>query len=170
MRKVQAKKDMKQQHLYYISGILAGALLLYFSRKYLLNRYDLSLFDSPDKLGSGKGMNKRFLTMLKNAERYAGFTFVYNSAFRTAEHNRSVGGVVNSAHTTGMAVDIKVNSIKQRDLVVQAAKKAGFKRIGIATTFVHIDNDLSKPLYAVWGYPKGTKAPYNPFLENRRAA
>ena len=47
------------------------------------------------------------------------------------------------------------------------ATKAGFKRIGIATTFVHLDNYLSKPLYVAWGYPKGTKAPYDPF---RKAA
>ena len=70
---------MKQQQIYFISGIIAGSLVIYLVTKYLSNKYDLSLFDSPDKIGSGKGMDKQFLTMLKKAERYAGFTFTYNS-------------------------------------------------------------------------------------------
>lgn len=154
---------MKQQQIYFISGIIAGSLVIYLVTKYLSNKYALSLFDSPDKIGSGKGMDKQFLAMLKKAERYAGFTFTYNSAFRTKTHNKSVGGVADSAHIHGLAVDIKVNSIKQRDIVVEAARKAGFKRIGIANSFVHLDNDLTKPLYVAWGYPKGAEAPYNPF-------
>jgi hypothetical protein len=123
---------MKQQHIYFISGIVAGSVLLYLTTRFLSNHYDLSIFDSPDKDGSGKQMDKQFLSS-------------------------------DSAHTKGMAVDIKVNSIKQRDIVVAAAKKAGFKRIGIANSFVHLDNDLTKPLYVAWGYPKGNEAPYNPF-------
>lgn len=154
---------MKQQQIYFITGIVAGSILLYLATRFLSNRYDLSIFDSPDKDGSGKQMDKQFLSMLKKAEKYAGFKFVYNSAFRTYSHNKSVGGVSDSAHTKGLAVDIKVNSIKQRDIVVKAAKKAGFKRFGIANSFVHLDNDLTKPLYVAWGYPKGIEAPYNPF-------
>lgn len=160
---------MKRQHLYYLGGIVAGSLLLLLITKYLSKKFDLSIFDSPDKAGSGKLMDKRFLAMLKKAEKYAGFKFVFNSAFRTKNHNRIVGGVENSAHTKGMAVDIKASSTKQRDLIVQAAKKAGFKRIGIGANFVHIDNDLRKPLYVAWGYPKGTEAPYNPFKKSNAA-
>lgn len=158
---------MKQQQIYFISGIVAGSILLYLATRFLNNRYDLTIFDSPDKVGSGKQMNKQFLSMLKKAEKYAGFRFIYNSAFRTLSHNKSVGGVADSAHTKGMAVDIKVNSLKQRDIVVAAAKKAGFKRIGIANSFVHLDNDLTKPLYVAWGYPNGREAPYNPFEKNQ---
>jgi hypothetical protein len=138
--------------------------------RYLSKKFDLSLFDSPDKAGSGKLMNKQFLAMLKKAEKYAGFKFVFNSAYRTDSHNKLVGGVEDSAHTKGMAVDIKATSIKQRDQIVIAARKAGFKRIGIGTTFVHLDNDLSKPLYVAWGYPKGTNPPYNPFGKRGIAA
>lgn len=154
---------MKKVHIYYIGGVVAGAILIILLTKYLSNKFDLSLFDSPDLLGSGKKMDKTFLSMLKKAEKCAGFKFKYSSGFRTLSHNRIVGGVENSAHTKGMAVDIKANSIQQRDAIVAAAKKAGFKRIGIATTFVHLDNDLSKPLYVAWGYPKGTRPPYDPF-------
>ena len=158
---------MKKQHLYYIGGVVVGSLFLVLLTKYLSKKFDLSLFDSPDLFGSGKNMDKTFLKMLKKAEKHAGFKFKYSSWFRTKSHNKIVGGVENSAHTKGMAVDIKASSIKQRDAIVAAARKAGFKRIGIATTFVHLDNDLSKPLYVAWGYPKGTKAPYDPF---RKAA
>lgn len=166
---MQGEKEMKQQHIYYISGILAGAIVVYLTTRYFNNRFDLSLFDSPDKVGSGKQMNQQFLKMLKKAERFAGFKFEYNSAFRTKSHNKIVGGVADSSHTKGLGVDIKVNSINQRDIVVESARKAGFKRIGIANSFVHLDNDLSKPLYVAWGYPKGKDAPYDPF-EGRRVA
>jgi hypothetical protein len=161
---------MNKQHLYFIGGIVGGSILLILLTKYLSNKFDLSLFDSPDKLGSGKLMDKQFLAMLKKAEKYAGFKFSYNSAFRTKSHNKIVGGVADSSHTKGLAVDIKASSIKQRDAIVAAARKAGFKRIGIASTFVHLDNDTTKPLYVAWGYPKGANAPYNPFAKSRNAA
>jgi len=161
---------MNKQHLYFIGGIAAGTVLIVLLSKYFSNKFDLSVFDSPDKLGSGKLMNKQFLAMLKKAEKYAGFTFSYNSGFRTKSHNKIVGGVTDSSHTKGLAVDIKAISIKQRDAIVAAARKAGFKRIGIASTFVHLDNDLSKPLYVAWGYPNGRKAPYNPFEKGRSVA
>ncbi len=161
---------MKRQHIYYLGGVIGGVLILYLLSRLLAKNFDLSLFDSPDWKGSGKLMDKRFLSMLKKAEKYAGFKFVFNSAYRTENHNKLVGGVDDSAHTKGLAVDIKFTSLKQRDQIISAAVKAGFKRIGIGSSFVHLDNDLTKPLYVAWGYPKGKQPPYNPFLNHNQAA
>ena len=50
-----------------------------------------------------------------------------------------------------------------RDEVVRAAVKVGFKRIGIGRSFIHLDNDPSLPQPVAWGYPVGSKPPYNPY-------
>jgi len=158
---------INKTYVYFAGGILIGGAVLFLAAKLLAKRLgkklDLSLFDSPDQPGSGQQMDKAFLEMLKRAEKYAGFSFSYNSGFRSKTHNQIVGGVPNSAHTNGQAVDIKAATIQLRDKIVWAAKKAGFKRIGIGRTFVHLDNDATKPQYVAWGYPSGSPAPYNPF-------
>lgn len=156
---------MDKRYLYYGLGAVAGVAIIYFITRAIQQRFDLSQFDSPDQKGSGKLMDKQFLSMLRKAEKYAGFRFNYISGYRTENHNRVVGGVKDSAHTKGLAVDIQAISIAMRDKIVAAAKTAGFKRIGIGRLSVHLDNDLSKPLYVAWGYPLGSNPPFNPFAK-----
>lgn len=155
---------IENKYLWYGAGILGGSVLLFLLLKVAQKKYNLTLFDSPDLSGSGKNMDKSFLAMLKKAEKYAGFKFTFNSGFRTPRHNKEVGGVSNSSHTIGKAVDIKASTIAKRDKIVWAAKKAGFKRIGIGKTFVHLDSDATKPQYVTWGYPKGNKPPFQVFV------
>jgi len=154
-----------KQLLLFGGGIALGVGVIFLIRNVLLKQshFDLRLFDSPDLPGSGKRMNKAFLKKLRKVEKLAGFTFKYNSAYRTPEHNRSVGGVEDSAHVFGKAVDIQAPNRELRDKVVWAAKKVGFKRIGIGLNMVHLDDDHTKPQYVAWGYPIGTDPPYNPF-------
>jgi len=51
-----------------------------------------------------------------------------------------------------------------RNQLVLAAKKVGFKRIGVGKTFVHLDVDSTKSQYVAWGYPSGTRPEINPFV------
>jgi len=157
---------IQSKYLYYAGGAVIGLSLILLLHKYSKSKskpIDLSLFDSPDQKGSGNQMKPSFLNLLQKAEKMAGFKFNYNSAYRTRAYNIKVGGVSNSAHLYGLAVDIKAASKAIRDKIVWAAKKAGFKRIGIGSNFVHLDSDSSKPQYAAWGYPLGAKPPFNPF-------
>lgn len=154
------------KYLIYATGLAIGLGIIWLIHRRMAggtNAYDLTVFDSPDHPGSGKNMKSSFLNMLRKAEKIAGFRFSFNSAFRTPNYNRRVGGVSNSAHLYGLAVDIRASSIAIRDKIVKAAKEAGFKRIGIGSNFVHLDNDSSKPQYVAWGYPIGSRPPYNPF-------
>ena len=50
-----------------------------------------------------------------------------------------------SAHTRGYAVDIKCINSHTRFLILQAALEVGFRRIELAPTWVHLDNDPNKP-------------------------
>lgn len=151
------------KYLFLAGGILLGGTALFLLAKVTKKHFDLSLFDSPDQPGSGKKMDKGFLARLKKAEKIAGLNFSFTSAFRSHDYNHKVGGVHNSAHTTGNAVDISANSIEERDRIVWAATKAGFRRIGIGERFVHVDDDATKSQDVAWGYPLGSPPPYNPF-------
>ena len=157
-----------QKYIYWGLGIAAlavvGTLLLYKSKK---QKVDLSKFDSPDMAGSGMCMDREFIRMLQKVQRKTGFPLFQwiTSGARSAPWNQKVGGVSNSAHKipTCKAADIKTPTQEIRDALVHAAREVGFKRIGIGSTFVHLDNDETKPQYVAWGYPLGSKPPYNPF-------
>jgi uncharacterized protein YcbK (DUF882 family) len=82
---------------------------------------------------------------------------VFTSGYRCLKLNKAVGGVANSAHTTGSAVDIEFHSEAQAKKLIEALIKAGFKRIGLGWSFIHVDIDHTKPHPAVWLY--GSKTP-----------
>ena len=78
-----------------------------------LNYFTLSEFDSPDLPNSGVNMDRDFLAKLEIAREYAGTPFRITSGYRTAERNKQVGGVPDSAHTKGHAADIACSSGKR---------------------------------------------------------
>jgi hypothetical protein len=108
-------------------------------------------FDSPDLQNSGINMDHSFLQMLDDARGIAGLPFKITSGYRTKERNKLVGGVRNSSHLVGRACDISVQNGNERYIILNALIKAGFRRLGVAKTFIHCDNDESKP-NSVWTY------------------
>lgn len=84
-----------------------------------------------------------------------GFPFKVTSGCRCAKHNRKEGGKATSAHKKKKdgrchGVDIKIGTSSRRDRFLEAvyhrrAEGGGFRRIGIAKTFIHVDNDITKP-------------------------
>jgi len=114
--------------------------------------FKLSEFDSPDMVGSGEAMDKEFLSRLDQARSLADTSFRITSGFRTLEHNKKVGGVENSSHTIGHAADIACTDSVKRHKIISSLLKVGFTRIGIAKTFIHVDNDPSKPANVTWVY------------------
>lgn len=117
-----------------------------------LKYFDISEFDSPDKEGSGKFMQPSFLAKLEEARAFAKVPFVINSGFRTKAHNKAVGGVENSSHTKGWAVDIRATTSAERFVILSALMRIGFNRIGIANSFIHVDMDPNKPANVIWKY------------------
>ncbi len=99
-----------------------------------------------------ENMNVDFLALLDEARELAGIPFKITSAYRTKEHNAKIGGVANSSHIKGLAVDISINSSRQRFIVLNALISVGFNRIGIAETFIHVDNDKDKSNNVIWTY------------------
>ena len=116
-----------------------------------LTYFSLSEFASPDLPDSGVNMDGEFLAKLDNARAIANIRFKITSGYRTKEHNAEVGGVSNSSHLIGVAADIAVGGGHDRYVILSALIKAGFRRIGVAKTFIHCDTDHSKP-DSVWTY------------------
>jgi len=113
--------------------------------------FDIQEFDDPTLENSGINMDATFLQMLDDARGIAGIPFTINSGYRTKEHNQKVGGVSNSSHLVGKAADIKVGSGNERYIILNALIKAGYKRLGVGQTFLHCDNDETKP-NSIWTY------------------
>ena len=111
-------------------------------------------FDSPDAIGSGEQMmDEVFVQMLDKARHLAGIPFKINSGYRTPERNRLVGGKKDSAPLKGLAADIHCVDSRSRGYILGALLEVGFNRIGIAKTFIHVDDDPSKDADVVWLYP-----------------
>jgi hypothetical protein len=91
-------------------------------------------------------------SILNNAREVAGIPFKISSACRCTKHNIVVGGSATSSHLIGEAVDIVVTSEKDRYKILTSLLVVGFRRIGIGKNFIHVDNDLSKPLDIIWLY------------------
>lgn len=96
-------------------------------------------------------MEYGFVRALSRARVIADVPFKINSGYRTPEHNKKVGGKNTSSHLKGVAADIHCNNDKTRSKIIRALVDAGFRRIGIARTFIHVDSDPDKA-DAIWLY------------------
>ena len=92
------------------------------------------------------------ISMLDDARRLADTPFVITSGFRCEEHNESVGGKPTSSHKKGVAADIACTTSLNRMAIVSGLLDAGFTRIGVADTFIHVDYDLDKIQDVLWTY------------------
>lgn len=91
-----------------------------------------------------KGLAPILVEMLDIAREIAGVPFRITSGCRSEAHNQEVGGVQNSSHLTGLAVDIACDTSRERYLITNALLRVGFKRLGLYKTHIHADIDPDK--------------------------
>lgn len=106
-----------------------------------------------------EGMNDDFMVKLVAARKKTieldplrkGVPFRGTSWRRSLDKNQSViGAVPDSAHLSGLAVDLRVYSSQEAGMVIEALILSGINRIGIyvdanwQTVHIHCDGDLSK--------------------------
>ena len=101
---------------------------------------------------SQSDMSSDFVNRLEAARVIADTPFKITSGYRCAINNRRVGGVGTSAHLVGKAVDISANGSIERFSIIRALLYAGFVRIGVGKSYIHVDNDESKPEGVMWDY------------------
>lgn len=96
-------------------------------------------------------INDDSLRRLDRAREISGIPFVLNSAYRSPAAEVAKGRSGSGAHTLGQAFDIRCKTSSDRWKIVHAAIAAGFPRIGIAATFIHLDDSkISGP--CIWLY------------------
>ena len=96
-------------------------------------------------------MDEEFLQRLDQARAFADIPFIINSAYRSPNHPLSIKNP-SSSHIKGLAVDIKATDNATRFKIIDALLFVGFKRIGIADTFIHVDLDYGKRQDIIWTY------------------
>lgn len=92
------------------------------------------------------------LERLDRLRSLCGFPIKLNSAYRSPEYDKSKNRSGNSAHCKGLAFDISCRNSEQRSYIIATAMKVGFLRIGVASRFIHIDCDYTKPFPRIWVY------------------
>lgn len=100
------------------------------------------------------GLKPELVAKLDEARGIAGVPFVIGSGLRSPDRNEVVGGVENSAHLTGEAVDIRCPYSVNRLKMIKAFLQVGFTRIGIGKDFIHVDISKTLPDDVCWTYYK----------------
>ena len=92
------------------------------------------------------------LTKLDALRTLYGRPIYVNSGFRCEEHNIAIGGNINSEHMDGKGADLRCRSSRDRFELVKYATEVGFRRIGIADTFIHVGSCKKRPQDVIWTY------------------
>lgn len=91
-----------------------------------------------------------------------GKPMMINSAYRSPEHNRAVGGAPASRHLAGLAFDVRMDN-HDPETFIAAARRVGFNGIGTYPRqgFVHVDQRAAR---ASWGdpFPQRTRPALRP--------
>tara|TARA_R110000824_G_scaffold207658_2_gene393168 strand:+ start:674 stop:1021 length:348 start_codon:yes stop_codon:yes gene_type:complete len=91
-----------------------------------------------------------FLEKLDELRYSCDMPFHITSGYRDPSHSIEAGKSVPGTHARGIAADIHINNGAEGYKIVEAAFKMGFKGIGIAKTFIHLDTRTSVPV--IWTY------------------
>lgn len=105
--------------------------------------------DSEFKMGKAlvfHKMDAEFLELLDNLRECVNEPLIINSSYRSENYNKSIRGSKNSQHIKGIAVDLHCDNGKLRLKIVENALALGLT-VGVAKTFIHIDNRLNQIVF-----------------------
>lgn len=83
-------------------------------------------------------LHPKLLKLLSRLRSVINTPIYINSGYRCNKENTRVGGVKNSYHKYGMAVDITVRTVSMEGLAIHA-DIVGFTGIGLYADFLHLD-------------------------------
>ena len=100
------------------------------------------------------GVDPALMSIADNARQNSGVPFILTCGVRTPEHNAEVGGVADSAHISGNAIDLAVFDSTHLYKMVNGLLQASAQRLVIGIRIeggkvvyhnLHVDNDTTKP-------------------------
>lgn len=97
-------------------------------------------------------LNPKLVDRIILAQRMCGEQFTITSAYRSQGYERSKGRKGSSSHCKGLAVDVSAFNSHLRFKIVVGCILAGFPRLGIGKTFIHLDIDETKPHPSIFHY------------------
>jgi len=117
------------------------------NRKEAVSYFKISEFDSKDGAEMPSDVKMNVIELIDNLNvlrQELGSPLYVNSGYRSPEHNKNIGGSLNSQHLTGKAADIRSNEYtpKQiREKIEELIKVGKMKQGGLSAynTFVHYD-------------------------------
>lgn len=90
-------------------------------------------------------ISSELVNILQKVRTHFGTPVTINSAYRTPNHNKKIGGSTYSQHTYGRAADIVVKGVSPKKVAAYVEKLMPNKGgIGIYGTFTHIDTRETK--------------------------
>ena len=95
-------------------------------------------------------MNGLFVDMLDELRGRCNFPFKITSGYRDPTHPLELKKEKPGTHSQGIAADIHITNGWDRYTILSTAFNMGFTGIGIAKTFIHVDNRDTTPV--VWTY------------------
>ena len=113
----------------------------------LTKHFNLSEFESKDGARMPLNVKQNIQKLAENLEylrTFLDYPILINSAYRSPEHNKAIGGVRNSQHISGLAADVRttVYTPKQLYKVIEELIITGHMDeggLGLYDTFVHYD-------------------------------
>lgn len=112
--------------------------------KYLSKNFRVKEFASKDG-ADPLFVSPELVELLQKIRDHFGKPVVINSGYRTAKHNKDVGGAAYSQHLYGMAADIKVTGVKPSAVAAYAETLLpNSGGIGTYSTFTHVDVRATK--------------------------
>ncbi len=129
---------------------------------YFMSRFEFAPHFSEEEFRCNCGcellnVSRSFLERLERARLRAGIPFKVQSGCRCEQHNKDEGGKEKSAHLTSetkecTACDIGARGSGPRFVILDSLFRVGFTRIGIAKSFLHVDEDPVKDPQVTWLY------------------
>lgn len=95
-------------------------------------------------------MEDAFIHRLDHLRYVCDFPFVITSGYRSTEHPVERHKPNPGTHCLGVAADISIRGGVQRRKIVSIALKMGFTGVGVAKTFIHVDDRTTEPM--LWSY------------------
>ena len=85
-------------------------------------------------------MNEKIVKMADKVRKHFGAAVTVSSGLRCAKHNTNIGGVINSRHKLGKAIDFCVEGKKSSEVLAYVKKQSDIRyTYAITDRFVHMD-------------------------------